>query len=1238
MKNIKKILFTLACFFVAIITIKADLTCDVRIEEDSIIPDGDKVNMNICDWTIADEEGVEVTSKEAGESDFWRKRRLSYEDAYNAGLYLLDKYYTRETPDAKSVYTYEAQVPMCSSSKRKVYVYSQCDGLVETKAATTNYCSSLYDDETSCKNHSSHCSWTASEEEEGKGTCSGSWKTCDSSAGYSGPNSSNMCTRKVSFEYKAEASSGATADSIKTAIKKACLADAAKGVSRNCDINSCHAPSAYNSTSTYEFGLHCPIYKCVSKTVGVNTCTPSFSMDDIDAYCVNPTDGFPAKEKGNNYSYDYRFNVRECANSYSTAQCGYANILIEAAYHNKTTKISKQAINLALRLWSYRTNRSGFDETKTGVANLISSDGNSCDTTVWYMKDEDGNRDNVYALTHKYIMETAKEKFADVAYKISDEKGYLPDYIANPEKDRDSFTGETFEKISCDLNLIGVPCGDGSTYRIAFELFFNTLIGNKYMISHLDSLYEDVEEETVVEPQPTSIRITDNQEIPADGTWYIIEYREEDLEPAFGEYQTIKCDESDPIYQERKEYIEPFCSKEIVEKWINTRTNEEFEITQRPDVCDKSFGCRVDVSFKLVDAICRKDIYGKELVEVYARVTPPKSSRSIKRLVSCGDTTNQQEMYIYSTEEIPGTYETMEDPKISAYPVYVCEHGCDDPKIRVTGNNYIIDKNVCDKTASARDGYYQKTIADPSLACIVNLTSEGSKFAFDYSEYFGVNTNFCRIYCSDQVEYTLGGYKLDGTPAGKGFIYDVRENASTYTTDYKFTAVVKQKRSCVSDIYHDNLPKNVNWKTIYGLTDEENEALLANPRLSNLMEIIARKDTGRVTRTENLNQIAYDLYNCNLYAPAVFSRRGLTVPSNNVVPNVFNKVKTTYSSTNNYGYSNMNLFKDIVTYQGGSKIANYENGKEGTITGTVGVGENAIKTSVVFNNDNTSFGLTNVKYCTGLDCLEYNSDHDASTYNYSKFTNTNRETSEPVHGYILPTNRYALFEVTTESNFYNNDKYQILPGTGNVIKGHDNPGLYEVPIYTYPLDKYAYNTCKGNSCDLTQTISVSSFHRINNDQYKSLIEGDNQFNCSINVEPTVAPCYNIEDKASFDICTNYRKVDPEKIFPGDKVADNWNTDHGKEVIEQIENNAYKLVGKNTELLQYSIKMNPVQIKAIKEYNKANKSYLNEEIGDCEKKTVDGAEIYVNCTSSFLKILRGNDTRYAKDEFGEFTAY
>ena len=100
-------------------------------------------------------------------------------------------------------------------------------------------------------------------------------------------------------------------------------------------------------------------------------------------------------------------------------------------------------------------------------------------------------------------------------------------------------------------------------------------------------------------------------------------------------------------------------------------------------------------------------------------------------------------------------------------------------KKQITCNDISLrEQNVSCNPPSSEDEFKSKIngdvvtgfVKDPSLKCILNA-SENNKRKYDYSEVFGVNTNLCRVYCSDEVKY----YIPDRVQVknGASFSYDI---------------------------------------------------------------------------------------------------------------------------------------------------------------------------------------------------------------------------------------------------------------------------------------------------------------------------------------------------------------------------------------------------------------------------------------------------------------------------------
>ena len=440
----------IALFLVLAFTsrVNASLVCnpedeEVTINEIGITPAGFDVALPVCKW--------KRTSKYKVEGGKYDSYQAAFDSGYETEIIQV------ETLDAKDVVNKE--VPKCSDPDRYVSATVTC---TKTRSAqrhsydTTNTCSSKTTEAT-C---TGGCEWDADNE-----TCGGSNST--TVVYYECPSG---------YEPTGHVENGTTCTYSKTYTYDKVGAD-------DNVISKSREDFGTEGECVAEFVLNCPIYICERVYKNVTACTPDFEIDGQPAYCVNAGQKFNAGT--NNYQFDETFNVFDCASSYSTVDCGYANILIEGAYYGT----SDDSINSALRLWSVHSGQSGYD--KTGIANVT---GANCDNITYFTTDEDGNYVNVYERTHNYIMYVAKDKFYDVAQTY---KHIPPEESATS---RGSLTGNTFQKIVClttaELNnnakvkqMRGVMCGDSIDYRVAFELYFNTVIGNEYMLNHLSKLY-----------------------------------------------------------------------------------------------------------------------------------------------------------------------------------------------------------------------------------------------------------------------------------------------------------------------------------------------------------------------------------------------------------------------------------------------------------------------------------------------------------------------------------------------------------------------------------------------------------------------------------------------------------------------------------------------------------------------------------------------------------------------------
>ena len=1144
----------------------------------------------------------------------------SYTDAFNSGYET--EYKMSESLDGKDLVG--ISVPKCSDDNRFVSANVTCThSVTSTHKFKINTCTKQYNSD-SCL--AVGCNWSVTDAIEGTGTCSGNngdnYYECPSGYEPTGRQTSSVtCTKSVTKSGKVKSDKDG----------KDLVREAQDECGSNC---SCEI----------KYSLNCPIYSCVRTYKTVSACTPDFMIDDQPAYCVNPGQRFNGGT--NNYQYDSSFNVLSCASSYSTVDCGYANILIEGAYYDA----SDDAINTALRLWSIHSGQVGSD--KTGIANVVGED---CNKIAYFTKDESEQFVNVYKKTYQYIMDIAKDKFYEVA------KTY--DHIPREENGntRGTLNGNTFEKILClnteevsqlnkgtanqrIKNMRGVMCGDSSDYRVGFELYFNTLIGNQYMLEHLSKLYGGG---NGVKPTgallQSEVSLEENSSSNDKKSWIEVTYENQ----AFWDYlkdQEVKC--SDKALNELKtklvnegkttseseaiiNQIKPYCKTKVslIDEDGNVIVNE-----QDMEVCIKEVGCRT-ATFKF--AICDISNNNEKDVEIKVKYERSNSSYSVRKYYSCSNANVNQTLFAFfddkdnndnNSNALNAVNNNIAEKTFSVTN-YKCSGGCDNYALRTEGDG------SCNNDQNNYNGVYTTKIKDPSLKCIVNLNDSSAKTKYDYSNYFGVNTNFCRVYCSDEVKYIMAD-KVKAI-SGRSFSYDIEFAAKgTNKLNYKLTTVVEEKRTCVSEIYYNRLENIDVFKEEYGLTDSEYAELKNSKTFTGLFNVLKKKASAENERNDNLNQIIYDIYNCNFYSKDEIKNAGVTIPKNYASTSI-KKIKDVYGQSNNYGL--------------GSDKNGYKTENKGTDIVKYGFGAIVKDTDSRVNNVNNTYdftgSLSKVSYCkdkSGNLCYSYDSNYDELSYNYPSNQTVETKTYSLFKGknIAVPTNDYARFEVTAEINYYNNNKYQADYGSGKIILGNSNSDLLTLPNYSYPIDKNAYNldACKTSldggkyhRCSVYQVVSPLTFYR-NETAFKLIVNDDAQFKCYVDVEVPSPSCDPSKSNCNVVNSTVYRNVNPSNMFPSGitKENSNWLTEEGQKAKEQIETTANDLVT-DEEYLDYSITLSPTQIKNIREYNKNSGGYSDELIYNCDKDPVDG--YYYNCNSYFLDVLRGNAMEYSSGTYG-----
>ena len=975
----------------------------------------------------------------------------------------------------------------------------------------------------------------------------------------------------------------------------------------------------------------CPKYECTKEDVDVKICTPTFkNSTGVPFYCVNPGQPFsPSFSTTASYTEDTSFSVNDCETSYSTVDCGYANILIEAAYanneygktHSGQKLIEDKTIEFALRLWGVHTQQTGFDYV--GVSNRT---GDSCQTKTYYMKTSSGIV-NPYVETYK---EFSKVLLNSIRYRDD----------IDPAGDVSMFN------LTCSKDL-GIACGSDIRYKRALALLANTVIGNSKMKDHLKALFK---EEITKEVSIAEIITTE------DGKQYIQTTFPELIQVTRKSNVKIDCKNlngmvtSGKITQQQKNQIEPFCKVSVALVDAFGRTISEYG-SGNPDYCYKNY-CRKEIK---KFAICDIEEVERRPAGIKVSYTISKSSKSIKKYVSCSNPVNNQMLFGFDEDLLKDT--VTGDPSLKEREIpfektfkildFKCQGSCDDYEIRKN------IKNSCDDNKKYY-GSYDSTIKDPSLKCILNMGNPAIKSIYDYSEDFAAENRFCKVYCSDEVTFHIAEKAKE--TSGKVFYYDV-ENIQTKNLKYLFSNIIEEKRTCVSEIKYLNnkFTQNYDWAKIYGFGKDEygrsdgitEEEINKIENWSTLFDVLVKKSRLEGGRTENINKILYDLLNCNLYTEEEIKAAGVIKPKNYKVSNIREKIKEIFSKNNKYGLG----ADSSCSMDGGSNPCfsmnniNYDFG--GDPDGK------SINMKYITKIDNK---IDNLVYCSGATCFQYDSDHKDQEYNYPT-GKTNKTTKKSLASLgnsgkvigtgdiTIPENDYVMFDVKATISFYNASRFEVKP-SGKVITAGKEPGTNYMKLntYSYPIDRFAYNSgvCSDRTflindgfkrCEIKQKYNnVETFFRKSpQDEFYNEVNLHKEFKCYVDIEIPSPEC-----DPSKQICrigTTFRNVDISNIFPSSKDGfttrnnSNWGTTYGRQATTQILHSANTL-NVTDDYLQYRIVLSPTQIKNIQNYNKTNNSsYIAEEAINCEIVN----DTYRNCYSPFVEELRKNKDYGSLDE-------
>ena len=175
---------------------------------------------------------------------------------------------------------------------------------------------------------------------------------------------------------------------------------------------------------------------------------------------------------------------------------------------------------------------------------------------------------------------------------------------------------------------------------------------------------------------------------------------------------------------------------------------------------------------------------------------PRYSLSTIKRYKPAGG--QAQYFLSYDTEL---TYD--KEPIENKYPIQYewCEETDDEccPDMRIQEDIPL----TCDESNEG-------SVEDPEMCTIINACDKNKQKSYDYTEKFGLNEEYCTLFCREEIEFTF----MDRTEviAGRQFKYDVN---SRITTTQMLSTVIYGTRQCTSpDIDYEK------WEEDYLAADE----------------------------------------------------------------------------------------------------------------------------------------------------------------------------------------------------------------------------------------------------------------------------------------------------------------------------------------------------------------------------------------------------------------------------------
>ena len=895
-----------------------------------------------------------------------------------------------------------------------------------------------------------------------------------------------------------------------------------------------------------------------------------------------------------------------------------------------------------------------------------------------------------------------------------------------------------------------------SDYLEALYLYANTIQGNRNMVDHLYALiaYKDASEDVTIESlkavnNPTAIDVT-----LAEDSNILITYKIANNGRDMNCIEGEKYNGTSVCCSRNSQGNTCKVDQTLIQVKANGKTQTITTGIDKYDYCTSNGYCYLKVNMNKFSPaeLCNADIDLKVNMQVLS------SKSAIKRYEAAGSPSDRQSYFV-----LDYSHNSKDAPKETDVSTKIACSGCKEsatlrtgyvitqaqaeaahlssPKEACLSQNsdayYDEEKDICytlvddayqngsggtqcincivdskrnclkDKNGNAimvDDSINARRISDPSLNCIVNMSYNAadnkSKSFYEYSEVFGVNTDVCRVYCSDEVNIFLANKKdvyvgmhlkydiedlvekaYGTTPkTNRVAIFNANKNKQFYNhggrndtnENLMLSAIVMQERKCVSKIFfNEAYDSSRDWETKYSLGED---AVGVN-NWKSLYVALSKKAKSENERREILNQLLYDLYNCNMLNSDEIKSMSSDivhkpVDRNNVYEYIVNKYKTTDDekkdiisrgsgiSDHRCGGKPCAGLTDGTSYTGGAQyITDYR-----TSHNRVGeiYGEPEMTYYTASNADINETKPITVLYCNKNECFrgplendgKYNEDylafHAINKDKISDAVGNGIKNFKGVNVYV-PTNDYAVFTIQVRTDFYNSEIYQVENQSGKVKAKDDNKKYVTLGKFIYPvsIDAYQDGNCfskdengvseKGRCQTLFKfTINPDSTRKSANDRFAQYLSKNDTKQATTYTCSYVAKSEVIRDGFV------YRSISLKDPFPNKRSKPtNWSTEIAQEAISEIKASSDEIYKVSNMYLEYKYTITKKGLDNIRDnynYDKDVKGegYIGDEVGfGCLKADTnykymldylpkEDGTIYVQCKSAFLQALNDGE--------------